>query len=185
MPSVFGTQFTVPTGKRGWTPGRRAIGHARVRFKRTCVGSNGILEYRFLSKTRTVLPMDVPINLPSLPECFHIQLIFNVPEEAVCAVQCACVRRRRRRRGVGVSWCKRVNGVACVCVHALVPEKVNLPGLSPPECVFICTPSLHNLCNLPAVCEGGRHTVARVEISNQLATPYKARVHLPSYLSRG
>jgi hypothetical protein len=39
------TQFTVPTGKRQWTPERNAIGsHACKSFKRTCMGSNGILE---------------------------------------------------------------------------------------------------------------------------------------------
>jgi hypothetical protein len=40
-----------------------AIGHTRVRFKRTCVGSNGILECKFLPKTRTV-----PIAMVSRPQ---------------------------------------------------------------------------------------------------------------------
>jgi hypothetical protein len=31
-----------------------AIGHTHARFKRACVGTNGILERKFLSKTRTV-----------------------------------------------------------------------------------------------------------------------------------
>jgi hypothetical protein len=50
--STFGvwTQFTVLTGKRSEISERNAIGHTRVRFKRTCVGSNGILECKFLSE---------------------------------------------------------------------------------------------------------------------------------------
>jgi hypothetical protein len=43
------TRFTVSTGNRV-TSKRNAIGHTHVRFKRTCVGSNGILECKFLSE---------------------------------------------------------------------------------------------------------------------------------------
>jgi hypothetical protein len=35
---------------RPWTPERNAIGHTHVRFKQTCVGSNGILKCKILYK---------------------------------------------------------------------------------------------------------------------------------------
>jgi hypothetical protein len=37
----------VDNGKK-WTSERNTIGHAHVRFKRTCMGSNGILECKIL-----------------------------------------------------------------------------------------------------------------------------------------
>jgi hypothetical protein len=37
-----------------WTPERNVIGHMRARFKRAGVGTNGIIDCEFLSKTRTV-----------------------------------------------------------------------------------------------------------------------------------
>ena len=42
--------YSVNWLEKWWTPERNAIGHTPARFKRTGVGTNGILECKFLSE---------------------------------------------------------------------------------------------------------------------------------------
>jgi hypothetical protein len=52
------TEFTVPpTGKRQWTPERNATDHTHARASsEQALGTNGILECKFMSKARTPYP---------------------------------------------------------------------------------------------------------------------------------
>jgi hypothetical protein len=70
------TQFTVSTGKRANFRKECHWSHAWQRFKRTCVGSNGILECKFQSETahRTVssfmheVPTPIGARNPAVPD---------------------------------------------------------------------------------------------------------------------
>jgi hypothetical protein len=56
-PSVFGRNLQCKL-VREMNSERNAIGYTHLRFKRTCVGSNGILECKFLSENAHRTPVE-------------------------------------------------------------------------------------------------------------------------------